>query len=219
LGFPAEKISLGNMTADITLLQSEAAAMPLSEKEKLKRELGIYGKIMIFIGRLVRLKGVDKLIEAWETVFKTNEGICLLITGDGEEREKLKNTCRDNGIKNIIFTGSIDYDSVYRYLGIADIFIIPSLRDNWSLVVPEAMSCGLPVICSVYNGCWPELVRPENGWVFDPVDRDNFLKTLKTAWENRDNWETMGKESLRVIKNFAPDKIAESIFSACKSLL
>ena len=41
------------------------------------------------------------------------------------------------------------------------------LEDNWSLVVPEAMSCGLPILCTRYNGCWPELVREnENGWVF-----------------------------------------------------
>jgi glycosyltransferase involved in cell wall biosynthesis len=48
---------------------------------------------------------------------------------------------------------------------------MPTLEDNWSLVVPEAMACGKPVLCSTLNGCWPELVKDDvNGWTFDPTD-------------------------------------------------
>ncbi len=219
LGYPEEKISLGNMTADIKGLQTKMQELTELEKSGIKRELRTNGKVMIFTGRLVPLKGIDRLIEVWKSVFKSNSGISLLIIGDGDQKEQLERKCREDGIGNIIFGGSVDYDSICKYLGIADICIMPSLRDNWSLVVPEAMSCGLPVICSKYNGCWPELVKPENGWVFDPLDSEDFLKTLTIAWENRDKWADMGKESLRIVENYAPDKIAGSIYSACKSLV
>lgn len=62
-------------------------------------------------------------------------------------------------MRSVHFLGKIPYQEVYKYYGIADVFVLPTLEDNWSLVVPEAMSCGLPVATSIYNGCHPELVK------------------------------------------------------------
>jgi glycosyltransferase involved in cell wall biosynthesis len=80
------------------------------------------------------------------------------------------------------------------------------------------MSCGLPVISSKYNGCWPELVRPENGWVFDPLDQENFVDTLHKTYEHKEHWETMGKASKAIVKDFSPKKVASRIFNSCKEL-
>ena len=104
-------------------------------------------------------------------------------------------------------------------ISISDIFIIPTLQDNWSLVVPEAMACGLPIISSKYNGCWPELVKPENGWVFDPLDKINFIETLHNAIENKDTWKKMGEASVKIVADFSPEKIAGQIFKSCKNVL
>ena len=219
LGYPEKKISHGNMAADMLLLQKQIREFDIFQRKTLKIKLTLSDVVFLFIGRLVPLKGVGKLIEAWINCFGNNRATSLLFVGDGPEKESLKNLIEKNGISNIHLTGEIDFDSIYQYLAISDIFVMPTLRDNWSLVVPEAMSAGLPIICSKYNGCWPELVKPENGWVFDPLDHKNFVDTLREAWDKRSHWKEMGQQSLELVQNYSPEKVAGNIYNACLSVL
>ncbi len=48
-------------------------------------------------------------------------------------------------MRSVHFLGKIPYQEVYKYYGIADVFVLPTLEDNWSLVVPEAMSSDYPL--------------------------------------------------------------------------
>jgi glycosyltransferase involved in cell wall biosynthesis len=215
LDYPKNRISIGNMAADTKLLYQSVSDFSAYQRLKLKDSIGLNQNVVLFIGRLVPLKGVDLLINVWIKVFKGNNNISLLIVGDGAEKRKLENICIKGDSQNIKFTGNVDYDLIYSYYAIADVFIIPTLQDNWSLVVPEAMSCALPIISSKYNGCWPELVRSENGWVFDPLNEEDFSRTLRTVWENKDKWKQMGRESLRIVQDYTPEKVAANIFNAC----
>ncbi len=102
----------------------------------------------------------------------------------------------------------------------ADAFVIPTLEDNWSLVVPEAMSCGLPILCSKYNGCWPELVHPgRNGWVFDPLDKEDMARCLLACAASGDELGRMGLESQRIVADFTPAHAARAIFGACETAM
>lgn len=215
IGYPENKLGMGNMTADSKKLSEDLAGFSDNQKQFLKQQLKLNKYVFIFIGRLVKLKGVELLIDAWLTFNKDQINSSLLIIGDGDEFMELKNKVANEGCENIQFTGTIDYDTIYQYLALANIFIIPTLQDNWSLVVPEAMSCGLPIICSKYNGCWPELVQKENGWVFDPLDKFDFVKTLNQAYEEKNNWTQMGKKSLEIIESHSPEKVASEIFITC----
>ena len=173
---------------------------------------------MLFIGRLVELKGISNLLRSWKDTLNTNPEISLLIIGDGPEKNELLKFKKKNQLNNVHFAGEVDYDKIYQYLAIADAFIIPTLQDNWSLVVPEAMACGLPIISSELNGCWPELVTPENGWVFNPLNKNDFDTTLLTAWKQNENWDTMGKNSQKLVQQFSPENTAQKIFNACNQL-
>lgn len=219
LGYPRSRIRRGNMAADTIALHDQAEKFPVNERNKLKDSLGLNHHVFLFIGRLVQLKGVDKLIKAWALGLGYNQDTSLLIVGNGPEMGSLKAQSRRENSTNVCFAGAIDYDIIYKYLSVADVFIMPTLQDNWSLVVPEAMSVGLPIICSQYNGCWPELVKPENGWVFDPLNEDNFIGVLKAAWDNRNAWNQMGQESLRIVQDYTPEKVAGNIYNACLSVL
>jgi len=89
---------------------------------------------------------------------------------------------RTLGLDFVRFAGRVHYGDMPAYYAACDALVMPTLEDNWSLVVPEAMAAGKPVLCSVHNGCWPELVHDgENGWVFDPLDRDATARVLLTA--------------------------------------
>jgi glycosyltransferase involved in cell wall biosynthesis len=116
----------------------------------------------------------------------------------------------------VYFAGSIDYNQIHNYYASADAFIIPTLEDNWSLVVPEAMACGLPILCSKYNGCWPELVQEgRNGWVFDPIDTSDTLRVLTSVAASKVHLKKMGQCSREIVAQHNPKAAAEAIFAAC----
>lgn len=109
--------------------------------------------------------------------------------------------------------GTVVYDTIYRYYNAADVFVIPTLEDNWSLVVPEAMACGLPVACSVYNGCYPELVHEgENGALFDPLDVKSTVKALD--YFHHVDLDQQGARSIEIEKQYNTERVAQNIFNA-----
>ena len=120
----------------------------------------------------------------------------------------------------MLFCGSVDYDDIAKYYVAADFFIMPTLEDNWSLVVPEAMACGLPVLCSEYNGCHPELIDSgKNGWVFDPLSREDTFQALKKCAENKSRLKQMGEKSKEIVSHHTPRHAAQAIFDACEIAL
>jgi glycosyltransferase involved in cell wall biosynthesis len=212
-GVDSEKITTGVMSADSFTLSQSVANVSLEEKEKLrKRENLSLGITYLYVGRLIELKGIKYLLKAWSEHILAYPEDNLLIVGDGPLYESLFTTY--SHIAGIHFAGLVDYDKIYQYYAIADIFVIPTLEDNWSLVVPEAMACGLPVACSIYNGCYPELVHEnENGILFDPLKEETILKAL--AYFHSADISQMGIKSIEIESNYIPDKAAKRIYEAC----
>ena len=73
------------------------------------------------------------------------------------------------------------------------------------------MANKLPILSSKYNGCWPEYVTKKNGWVFDPLDVNDFVAKLKQSFECS-QLEDFGKTSAKIIGNHNADTAANSIF-------
>ena len=120
-----------------------------------------------------------------------------------------------NKYESVKILGGINYDEIHRYYATCDVFIMPTLEDNWCLVIPEAMACGKPVACSIYNGGHYELVQDDvNGYKFDPLKEESILETLDKF--HKADLVSMGKKSKEIESNFTPDKAAERIFGACK---
>lgn len=104
---------------------------------------------------------------------------------------------------------------VHKYYGVSDVFVIPTLEDNWSLVVPEAMACRLPIACSIYNGCHPELVRKDyNGITFDPLNRQSLLDALSYFHSN--DLKSNGANSRELEKFFGPEQTAQNVVAMLK---
>ena len=195
-GVKPENIFTGGMCADSEGLAKSIAKMTQKEKEDFKLEITKKrdnGLTYIFVGQMIARKGVKELLHAWDEHFKKYTEDKLLIVGNGTQSEELKEKFGDN--KSIIFTSKVDYSEIYKYYAISDIFIIPTLEDNWSLVVPEAMACGLPIACSIYNGCHPELIKKDiNGITFDPLKQNSIIESL--AYFHTQDLEKMGKKSI-----------------------
>ncbi len=213
LGVIEDKIFTGSMAADSDNLSISCKNITASEIEAFTDQHKWKAPVFLYVGRLVELKGIIHLLRAWK---KANINGTLVLVGDGNERMTLEQYCQQEDLSNVVLTGNIDYDSLAIYYRCSDVFIIPTLQDNWSLVVPEAMACGLPIACSKYNGCYPELVKPENGWVFNPLNCDKTAEMLKQIVDSQDKFSSMGEASQRIVADFSPANAANIIYLACQ---
>jgi len=222
MGISPNRITTGAMAADTDELSKWCENLPLDDIDELKKKFGLRRPIFLYVGRLVRRKGLRELLKGWELYFRNSSSThgSLLLVGEGPERKVLENIICEHNLPNVIFAGIVNYDEIAPYYAASDVFIIPTLEDNWSLVVPEAMACGKPILCSKYNGCWPELVHQEvNGWVFDPLNPEEIAKSLEFCTNNQNRLPQMGKESQNIVQEYNPQHAAEAILKACQVAL
>jgi glycosyltransferase involved in cell wall biosynthesis len=206
LGIPPERIVTGAMAADTDKLSEFCASLPAEEMLSLEKRLSLVRPVFLYVGRLIRLKGLRELLKSWE-LYAKNVSTCgsLLLVGDGPERSILEKIITDRKLPNVVFTGSVDYDKIAPYYALSNVFVIPTLEDNWSLVVPEAMACRKPILCSSYNGCWPELVHEDiNGWVFDPEKPEELAGLFSKCQGHMDMLGEMGNRSAEIVRKYTP---------------
>ena len=126
-------------------------------------------KNFLYVGRLTKVKNLEFLIGK----FNNHPELTLTIIGFGELEDSLRSIAKPN----IKFLGAIDNDKLHSYYQDADVFILPSLREVWGLVVEEALNNGTPVMVSDRVGCAEEIITPDNGVIFS-LDPDNFEQQL-----------------------------------------
>lgn len=215
-GVSPEKIFTGGMCADSQGLAVKCDKFSIIERIAFKKRLKIVreGLVYIYVGRLIELKGVEYLLKAWVNHIKQYPHDTLMIVGDGPLRDDF---VAQYGLGyNVLFVGGVDYAEIYKYYVISNVFVIPTLEDNWSLVVPEAMACGLPIACSIYNGCYPELVQEgRNGVLFDPLEEVSISDALSVF--HSIELKKYGEESKVIEQQFSPQRTALNIYeAACK---
>lgn len=126
---------------------NSARAGALRERTRLRNELGLSGVTFLYVGRLWKGKGVHHLLDAFKDLQRScDEPVSLMIVGDGEEGQALRNRCREENIAHVAFTGFKQRDELPNYYAATDVFVFPTLGDPYGLVLDEAMASGLPVI-------------------------------------------------------------------------
>ena len=216
IGYPKNRLTHGHMVADVVGLSKAVAETSDHVVSTLRAMLGCKNTMILFVGQLIPRKGVKELIEAWCSFKEREESdVTLVCVGNGVQMGEIKQLITVKNIPDVMLAGAVDYDLIAPYYKAADCFIIPTLEDNWSLVVPEAMACNLPIATSKYNGCHPELVHPENGWVFDPLDKDSIVRTLQEIVKHSADLKQMGEVSREIVSHYTPERAAQSIMDAC----
>ena len=165
----------------------------------------------LFSGQIVERKGVKYLLEAWTEHIKRHTNDTLVLIGYGDLYDRFKAQYSDE--PSIFLEGRVDYDDVYKYYAIADVFVLPTIEDNWSLVIPEAMACGLPVATSIYNGCYPELVKKNiNGITFDTFKQESIVEALE--YFHHQDLNVLGRNSIKLEKPFNTYNCAQREYEA-----
>lgn len=171
------------------------------------------GLLFLFSGQIVKRKGVNFLLKAWKKHVINHPNDKLVLIGYGDMYDALKLKYGDE--ESIYMEGKVNYGDVYRYYAIADVFVLPTIEDNWSLVIPEAMACGLPVSTSIYNGCHPELVKKdENGVTFDTYNQESIIFALD--YFHHQDLKAMGRMSVELEREFNTEHCAKRMFNIFK---
>lgn len=214
LGYSDKRITVGHMVADTSGIESAVSKCSVEDIVKFKEKFDLPDVIYLYVGSLSKRKGIEPLLNVWESLFANNHDVALVLVGTGEYKEYTKKFSI-NAKSRILPLGRVDYDQLGVIYRSASIFIIGTLEDNWSLVVPEAMSASLPIISSIYNGCWPELVTQSNGWSFDPFDEAGYERCLSDSYENRKLFGSMGRVSRDLLRKHNASTASDAILSAC----
>jgi 1,2-diacylglycerol 3-alpha-glucosyltransferase len=125
--------------------------------------LQLPARYFLFVGRLVKEKGVHELLQSYAKLDRsTREQIGLVFVGDGASRKELEQQAASVAPGTIRFSGFAQREQLPAYYALADMAILPTYSDTWGLVVNEAMACGLPIIVSRPAGCALDLIT--DGW-------------------------------------------------------
>ena len=174
-------------------------------KEKLKNELKIGDKkIILYIGRLIRMKGVDYLIEAFARYKKENTDIALVIVGKGDYQHELEQLSKDLNIDDsVFFVGYIEYEHLPAYYLLCNICVVPSIiylkGDAWVFVVNEAMYFGKPIIATEAVGAAYDMIQNgKNGYMIPEKDSNSIYISMKKILSNDKLEVKMGAESKKI---------------------
>lgn len=174
-----------------------------TQREETRRRLGIEADefAFVFIGRIVKDKGMDELAEAMNRLLRMNKKCKLILVGwfereQGSITEEHENFFRNND--SVLYVGY--KKDVRPYLAAADALVFPSYREGFPRVVLEAGAMGLPSIVTDINGCNEIIVEGENGVIIPPRDKNSLYEAMLHFIDNPDKTTAMAANARRMIQ-------------------
>jgi glycosyltransferase involved in cell wall biosynthesis len=192
---------------------------PLGKNEEVAKKLGISidSIRILFVGRLVREKGILDLLNAFSQLLTKIPNVELLIVGSGNPGMQIKIKQLVHNLKiggKVKFLGSIEYSLMPQIHNLADVFCLPSIPTNvWAeqfgYSIVEAMACGKPVI-STSTGSIPEVVKDRiTGILVKPNNQVGLQTALEELVFNEREREIFGNNGRKwVLQSFEANKIA-----------
>jgi glycosyltransferase involved in cell wall biosynthesis len=179
-GVPAAKIRVINNGTDTDRFRPVDGA---GERAALRVKLGIPDKtVLAYSGKLNKGKGLEFLLDAWQTLAARHANVHLLLIGAGGGgflscEDALRARVQSQGlVDRVTFTGFVE--NVNEYLQCADIFVFPSENESLSNALIEALACGLPCLASHVGGI-PDTVKDGvNGRLLPVGDKDAWLTAI-----------------------------------------
>ena len=207
----SEKNNLFNLgvNSNVELVPNGININEASLKKSWKRS-----KTILYMGLLRPNKGAGILIQAISLIKSQLEGYKVIIAGPDvegymavlqDERQKL-------GLKNLVeFTGGVYGDAKWELYKQADVFVLPTLNENFGIVIAEALLCGTPVI-TCKGAPWKELIDEKCGWWVDRDVNEIANAIIECLKLDENELEHMGRRGrIYVENNFSSDIVASKM--------
>jgi glycosyltransferase involved in cell wall biosynthesis len=174
---------------------------------------------LLFVGRLVQDKGVFDLIDAFDIVRRQRPSR-LSLAGTGPGRDAVLRRIAALGLGACVaLLGYVADDDLDRAYGSADVFVLPSYREGFPLVIMEAMSYGLPIVTTPIRGCADHLVSGENALFVPPRDPEALADQLLLLLDADALRVRMGAANQAKLAEFAPHVVIPTYLSILRSVV
>ncbi len=197
----------------------QQAELSRRNEVELRQAMRLPQRFFLFVGRLVKGKGVFDLLRAYGTLapdLRSKMG--LVFVGDGTVRGELERQASALSPGSVQFAGFAHREQLAVYYALAEALVFPTHTDPWGLVVNEAMACGLPIICSSAAGCAADLVEDHwNGRVVPPEDAGQLASAMEDLSQQAELRALMSRRSRERIRKFSPELCADGIAEAVMS--
>lgn len=170
------------------------------DKSQSRKLLGLpEGKIVLFVGRIERLKGIDKIIQALPLVAEKKPR--LIIAGEDGNRQgemaSLKKLADSLGITDSVnFLGLVDYNKLPLYYNAADVCVLPSFYESFGLVPLESLACGTPMIATDVGDLMNIIREGETGFIIPENTPEELARKLGVILAG-DNPNLLNRSAIR----------------------
>jgi D-inositol-3-phosphate glycosyltransferase len=202
--------------------------MPMQEAKR-RIDIDVNGQMLLFVGRIERLKGIETLLRAAALLRAQKKiagecGCVVVIGGDAEapeeEMDRLQDLCRQLGVLDLVtFVGKRSQDTLPYYYSAAHVVVCPSHYESFGMVALEAMACGTPVVASGVGGLL-YLVR-DGVTGFHVPDRDPRALAAKLAaiLEHEELRRELGRQAASAARSYDWRLIANQVMTVYESVL
>lgn len=191
--------------------------------EKVKRQINYSenNTYLLFIGRLVKDKGLTELVNVFADLLKLNAGLRLILVG---KYEPDLDPLSDDIIKTIESCKEITHinwaDNVEHFMAVAHFFVFPSHREGFPNVVLQSGAMGLPVICSLIEGNVDIVEHGKTGLLFEKGNEAALKKQLEFALANKNQMQQMANTlNEKVVSNYDTETMWKLILKKYNSLI
>ncbi len=191
LGIPNEKIStipIGYRTDRF----KQNSKKEIRERLKLPQNK----KIVLFVGNLVAVKGIEYLIDAFAQIHDKINDTFLIIIGKGDQKKYIEQLESLDLSDSAVLTGAIPHQELNQWMSSADVFVLPSIQEGLGAVLIESMACGIPAVGSRVGGI-PDIINIENGFLCTPKSvndlSEKIIFALEKKWDKQKITESVHK--------------------------
>lgn len=201
---------------------------PQDQRES-RSQLGINldEKVVLFVGRIDPIKGIDTLLEAAEIMIaEKSSPTFLIVGGDTDERgapigslAEIESAARERGVaQSFRFLGSQPQDQLPTYYSAADVVAVPSLYESFGLAAIEAMACGTPVVASRSGGLRFTVEDGRNGFLVPVCESRRLARSLDRVLSDDPLRQRLSIGALNSAQRFAWPSVAASILHVYQRL-
>jgi len=220
LGAKEEKIKIIKVPPNFVKVETNAENIKTFKKQFTEP----HSKIVLFVGRLVELKGVEYLIRSLINIKKTD--VHLIIAGDGPLRNDLEKLTSSLDLENnVTFFGRADKEELGLLHSISDVLVCPSIIDSegategLGLVIPEAMKSGLPVIASAVGGIIDTVKNEANGLLVEEKNPIAIANAIDRILSDDELTKKIIENSKKTVVEFSPGTIGNMYFKIFQKIL
>ena len=207
--------------ADISRIQLAPCGVDLGtfrplDREESRKQLGLNGdKVLLYVGRIESLKGVELLVRTTAHL-DTCQPVRVLVVGDdnGQDREvdRLRALAETLEVgETIDFVGRVAQDELPVYYSAADVCVVPSFYESFGLAALESMACGTPVVASRVGGLSTVIQHGSTGYLKSWRCPEAFANSLEMLISSKSLQHSMGLAARRRAEDMSWDKVAEQI--------